>query len=361
MVLLTASYVEKECSRTQSEKSLTKGLEKNHLKKITHLYMNNKFISAIGDLSHCKNLKVIYLQNNALTKIENLDFAEKLTNLYLQHNNLTKIDNLGALRNLTKLCLGHNCISVVEGLENLDKLCELHIEKQRLLKGEFLIFEPRTLEALSTRLKLLNVTGTRLTSLRPISRIVRLEILEAKDNLLNDMEDLTESLSSMRMLRELFLQGNPVTQSYRYRESMIANSDSLVNLDGKHITEVSRQFMKKFKEEKQLRQNRRRTKMTLSDDITSSLKLPPAFERSVSRAIIQQHPGPRFTINVTSGSAGSQPQIFPAWKSTTAIAGTKSDNRITPRPFWRGTSRLNIKAPGQSMGTKDTLIFPTIF
>lgn len=172
MVLLTASYVEKECSRTQSVKSLTKGLEKNHLKKISHLYMNDKFISAIvsigilnsldrmfgmfltffhpqGDLSNCKNLRVIYLQNNALTRIENLDFAENLTNLYMQHNNLTKIDNLGALRNLTKLCLGHNCISVVEGLENLEKLCELHIEKQRLLKGEFLIFEPRTLEALS--------------------------------------------------------------------------------------------------------------------------------------------------------------------------------------------------------------------
>ena len=47
MVLLNAAYVEKECSKTQSVKSLTKSIEKNHLKKITHLYMNDKFISAI--------------------------------------------------------------------------------------------------------------------------------------------------------------------------------------------------------------------------------------------------------------------------------------------------------------------------
>lgn len=47
MVLLTAAYVEKECVKTQSQKSLTRGIEKNHLWKITHLYMQDKFIDAI--------------------------------------------------------------------------------------------------------------------------------------------------------------------------------------------------------------------------------------------------------------------------------------------------------------------------
>lgn len=173
MVLLTEAYVKEECSRTQSMKSLTKGIEKDHVKKITHLYMNDKFISAIvslrkskihehvksmyknvfdtrqGDLSNCRGLKVIYLQNNCISKIENLGFAENVVHLYLQHNDLKKLENLDSLRNLTKLCLGHNRISVVEGLENLEKLSELRIEKQKLAAGESLIFEPRTAHALS--------------------------------------------------------------------------------------------------------------------------------------------------------------------------------------------------------------------
>lgn len=45
--------------------------------------------------------------------------------------------------------LGSNSITVVEGLENLESLRELHIEKQSLPPGEKLLFEPRSLQALS--------------------------------------------------------------------------------------------------------------------------------------------------------------------------------------------------------------------
>lgn len=45
--------------------------------------------------------------------------------------------------------LGSNAISVVEGLENVENLAELHIENQNLPPGESLLFDPRTIEALS--------------------------------------------------------------------------------------------------------------------------------------------------------------------------------------------------------------------
>ena len=45
--------------------------------------------------------------------------------------------------------LGNNAISVVEGLENVQNLTELHIENQNLPPGESLLFDPRTMEALS--------------------------------------------------------------------------------------------------------------------------------------------------------------------------------------------------------------------
>ena len=51
--------------------------------------------------------------------------------------------------------LGSNSITVIEGLENLESLRELHIEKQDLPPGEKLLFEPRSLQALSVSIKLI--------------------------------------------------------------------------------------------------------------------------------------------------------------------------------------------------------------
>ena len=51
--------------------------------------------------------------------------------------------------------LGHNSITVVEGLENVESLTELHIENQSLPPGESLLFDPRTMEALSVCLFLI--------------------------------------------------------------------------------------------------------------------------------------------------------------------------------------------------------------
>ena len=149
-------------------------------------------------LSLCKNLSVLYLYDNSIKKIENLGFAVNLTHVYLQKNNITKIEGLQNLRRLTKLwvqlfrnvvmfihnwtdyqnwlvyldvmhfysekyfinymffsfCryLGHNQITVVEGLENLENLSELHVESQQLPVGEKLLFDPRSLKAISVNI-----------------------------------------------------------------------------------------------------------------------------------------------------------------------------------------------------------------
>lgn len=45
--------------------------------------------------------------------------------------------------------LNGNAITVVEGLEGLTNLTELHIANQRLPEGEKLLFDPRSLKAVS--------------------------------------------------------------------------------------------------------------------------------------------------------------------------------------------------------------------
>ncbi|XP_012286203.1 protein phosphatase 1 regulatory subunit 42 isoform X2 [Orussus abietinus] len=355
MVRLTTAYVERKCSQTQASKSLTKDIQKDHLKKITHLYMNEKYIRAIGDFSVCTNLKVIYLHNNCIAKIENLQFAVNLIHLYLQHNNIRKIENLNSLRNLKKLYLGYNYIKTVEALEELENLEELQIEKQKLLMGESLEFESNCANTLSGRLKILNISGNRITTLRDLNNFQNLEKLDARENLIDDMNDLLETTSSLPNIFELSLQGNPVTKRHQYRESLIGSSHHLKHLDGKLITEVSRQFMMRFKTEKLGRPTRRRLKMTLSDDITSSLNLPPAFKRSVSRAIVQS--GPKLSISVTSVTGELHPQYFPPWRSTPAVKSFKN-NRFTPRPFWRCTPKNKSQSPPAP--TTSTIILPPI-
>ncbi|XP_046812838.1 protein phosphatase 1 regulatory subunit 42-like isoform X4 [Vespa crabro] len=278
----------------------------------------------------------------------------------MQHNKIKKLENLDCLQNLRKFYVGYNCISVIEGLENAENLIELHVENQFLTIGETLCFEPRSVITLSKCLKKLNISNNKMTTLNDIENFNELEILEAKNNLLEDIEDLTQTISTLISLRELYMNGNPVVQKHRYKESLIANSNTLgwfiawflyllvnivvnitfcflyiVNLDGKNISDICRKFLQTFKE-KRFKQSIKKITVPLTDDIANSLNLPPAFKKSVSRAIFQ-HPGPKLSIAVISAMGELQPQSFPSWKTAAGINSLK-DNHITPRPFWRDTT-----------------------
>lgn len=141
----------------------------HYLKRLTHLYLEDRCIDEVGeDLSMCRNLTVLYLYDNQLLRIPTLHHNQHLTMLYLQNNDIHKIENLSPLTRLTKLYLGGNCITVIEGLDKLENLQELHIENQRMPPGEKLLFDPRTMRAISSSLQVLNIAGNNLDSIRDI-------------------------------------------------------------------------------------------------------------------------------------------------------------------------------------------------
>lgn len=76
-------------------------------------------------------------------------------------------------------------------------------------------------------MRILNVAGNNLSSLKPLNNFRSLQILNARSNAINDIEDLTDTIRRLGSLKEIFLQDNPVTLHYRYRENLIANSISL--------------------------------------------------------------------------------------------------------------------------------------
>ncbi|XP_034174367.1 protein phosphatase 1 regulatory subunit 42 [Osmia lignaria lignaria] len=358
MVKLTAEYVEKKCSQIQLNKSLSKKIKKDELYGLTHLRMNDMFISSIGNFTAFRNLKVIYLQNNNILKIENLNFASNLTHLYLQHNLISKIENLDYLEKLQTLYLGYNNIVVVEGLERLKNLSVLQIENQRLSTTESLCFDPRSIRTLSTCLKALNISNNKITSLKNIKELHELEVLEAKNNVINDIDDLTECISALGSLTNLSLQGNPVTQYHRYKENLIANNDTITTLDGKLVTDICRCFMKRFKVKKHLHHTQKSSTTRLDEDITSSLNLPPALKKSISRALFQ-YPHPKSFITISSAIGEMQSYTFPPWKSASG-ANAKRNGHITPRPFWNKTAKVKQPRVIQPLINSKTIELPLI-
>ncbi|XP_019618917.1 PREDICTED: dynein assembly factor 1, axonemal-like [Branchiostoma belcheri] len=198
-----------------------------YLRRLTHLYFQERHIDEIDDLSLCKNLSVLYLYDNRIARIQNLHFASNLTHLYLQNNLINKIENLSLLRRLEKLYLGNNEITVVEGLDKLENLKELHIENQRLPPGEKLLFDPRSIQALSAALCVLNVSGNSLEDLQDFRCLGGLNQFMAADNQLEDMKELAQVLSGWPSLWRLELVGNPLCRKAKYRDRVIVMSGSL--------------------------------------------------------------------------------------------------------------------------------------
>ncbi|XP_010884176.2 protein phosphatase 1 regulatory subunit 42 isoform X1 [Esox lucius] len=243
MVRLTTDLIAKSCNHFKHRRSSFP----QYLKKLTHLNFSNKNIEEIDDLSMCQNLTVLYLYDNNITRICNLGFASNLSHLYMQNNNISHIENLSGLKKLSKLYLGGNSITVLEGLEELVELEELHLEGQRLPCGEKLLFDPRTLLCLAECLTVLNINKNNIDEIRDLAVLKKLTHFFAAENQLQDMQELEEVLSQWPQLRRMDLSGNPVCCKPKYRDNLITVCLGLDELDGKEITELSRQFLINWK------------------------------------------------------------------------------------------------------------------
>ncbi|XP_025109809.1 protein phosphatase 1 regulatory subunit 42-like isoform X2 [Pomacea canaliculata] len=259
----TSGYAKKKRDETPQQ----------YVRRLTHLYLENRNISEVGEeLMLCRNLVVLYLYDNCLTDVPCLNHNCNLTHLYLQNNLISKIENLSALTKLSKLYLGGNCITVVEGLEKLQQLQELHVENQQLPAGEQLLFDPRSLNAVSKSLEVLNVSGNKLESLRDLEVLQGLTQLYASDNLLNDIKELSQLLPFWTKLWRLELVGNPLCHKSKYKDKIIIMGKNLGMLDGKEVTDTAKQFLCNWHATRET-QKKKREEFTRQGSFTGDL--PP--------------------------------------------------------------------------------------
>ncbi|XP_058446687.1 protein phosphatase 1 regulatory subunit 42-like [Malaya genurostris] len=248
-------------------KKLTKKASSN----LTHIYLNDKNITQITIIHPTKRILVLYLHNNQISRIEKLDAFLHLTHLYLQWNNIRKIENLDGLKHLKQLYLGYNKITRLENLGNLKKLEQIHIERQLLDGTTRFEFDEECVKALANHLKVLNVKKMRLTDLSPLEPLWKLEVLLASDNNFKSTDEITPAISALYSLRVLDLQGCLAQKDIHYREKVTAAAGHrLLLLDGKVISQSTRNFIKNFQTIKQEKKRRAEEKAKMSNSCKSS-------------------------------------------------------------------------------------------
>ncbi|OQR86184.1 hypothetical protein ACHHYP_10837 [Achlya hypogyna] len=235
----------------------------HYLKRLSHLTLTNKKLTAIAHLEPCKNLKVLYLYGNRIRCIENLGFATLLTQLHLQDNRIGRIEGLESLVNLEKLCLDGNHISRVEGLARCSKLQELYLSNQTYTDRESYAFDSASLAAMSDSLRVLTLANCGVRSPGSLVSLCRLEQLDLSRNAIDDMEDVFALVGGLRALKDLNLTNNHVNSTPKYRENTIIFSNaSLRVLDLKDIDAKQRAMMQShlaFKHKKRSEKPKPRT------------------------------------------------------------------------------------------------------
>ncbi|XP_052777238.1 protein phosphatase 1 regulatory subunit 42-like isoform X5 [Mya arenaria] len=343
----TSGYTKKKRDETMN----------HYLKRLTHLYLENKCIDEVGeDMSMCRNLSVLYLYDNQLTSIPALHHNQFLTMLYLQNNHISRVEGLQHLHRLTKLYLGGNSITVVEGLEKLEKLQELHLENQSLPPGEKLLFDPRSLKAISGSLKMLNISGNNLDSIRDLECLRQLSHFIAIDNNLNDMKELAHVFGQWYWLTRLDLMGNPLCHKAKYRDRVIVMAKQLDTLDGKQISETAKQFLKNWHANKETQKQKRmevlRRGETFLDDYRvgeAGGDLPPVRDPSGRTGTI---PGYMMPENIIKGLPRKQFDELLARTATLADQGFQRSAPVKAR-----SGLLRSKNPADITSTSHTDVY----
>ncbi|XP_074533977.1 uncharacterized protein lrriq1 [Halichoeres trimaculatus] len=250
-----------QCSQLQSLTLRRCGLRSlegiNQLPQLSYIDVQENEISFI-DCENLTSLRVLNLNHNKLTSIHGLTGAENLEALELSHNSITRIAGLESMKRLQKLSLDHNQLISTKGLKDVYTLLHLDCSHNHLLRVEGVescgllstldlransLTEPPALNnhVLLRDLRLddnsiwslqsladcwlpllqrLSAAQNRLTQLPSLSDAVSLSFLDLRFNCLSELQNVTESLETCLLLRELHLTGNPLQQEGGWRASL---------------------------------------------------------------------------------------------------------------------------------------------
>ncbi|CAF1030136.1 unnamed protein product [Rotaria sp. Silwood1] len=198
----------------------------DNLSYLLELDVSNNKIRKLFDFWPPCNLKEADFSFNLIEEIKNVDNFHYLQKLILDNNQISKIEGLKNCYRLQHLSLAHNRISQIEELDGLP-LKYLNLRSNQIRNIE-------NLDSLQY-LQQLNLSCNQLESLAGFpERLNFLEVLDLADNQLHNLSDI-DRLSEFRLLRDLNLRGNKITEIDDYRLSIIFKLQHLTILDRRKI------------------------------------------------------------------------------------------------------------------------------
>lgn len=279
-----------------------------------------------------KNLVKLYVRDNQVQSLQNIDSAPKLTHLYIINNDISELDSVARLPYIEKLYAGRNRIQVIEGLENMENLCELHIENQKLFPGEKMHLEPESLSALS-RLQVLNISNNKIDNIEFIRSLTNLNSLRCEDNHIHDLVQLTV-LKNCKKLQKVYLRGNPISKETRYRDHVIMNVWKISELDEREINQNEVDFIRNWNQFK------------LDQESKTNLQSSAAQNKThvyLSQADIE---------NIANGLPSGYAHI------SELIKKRNQETRIEPEPSLSEPSVKKTIFPLQSRSLRDSRLTP---
>ncbi|CAF1335608.1 unnamed protein product [Rotaria sordida] len=198
----------------------------DNLSYLLELDVSNNKIRKLFDFWPPCNLKEADFSFNLIEQIKNVDNFHYLQKLILDNNQISKIEGLKNCYRLQHLSLAHNRISQIEELDGLP-LKYLNLRSNQIRNVE-------NLDSLQY-LQQLNLSCNQIDSLAGFpERLNFLEVLDLADNQLHNLADI-DRLSEYRLLRDLNLRGNKITEIDDYRLSIIFKLQHLTILDRRKI------------------------------------------------------------------------------------------------------------------------------
>ncbi|XP_011688014.1 PREDICTED: leucine-rich repeat-containing protein 49 isoform X1 [Wasmannia auropunctata] len=211
------------------------------------------FPNVIGE----SKLRLMSLQHNLLTKIESSNFSQltKLVFLDLYDNQIEKVCDFDLLENLRVLLLGKNRIRKIEGLKQLLKLevLDLHGNQIQQITGLENLSSVKVLNLAGNNIKTigcndfqglislkeLNLRRNKLKKLLGFDGTPQLQKLYLSNNDIHKIEDMS-SLAKALQIKEITIDGNPVTLNTDYISFLVSYLPNLQLLSTMQISEQIR-------------------------------------------------------------------------------------------------------------------------
>ncbi|XP_027179757.1 uncharacterized protein LOC113778516 isoform X1 [Coffea eugenioides] len=213
---------------TLTQKALSDVSCLGDFKSLERLDLGFNNLTSVEALGKCVNLKWLSVVQNKLQSLKGIEGLTKLTVLNAGKNKLKTMDDVRSLVSMRALILNDNEISSISKLDQMKELNTLVLSRNPVSKIGDSLVKTKSLTKLSLSNCRLQTIGSSLTSCTELKELrlahneiktlpvelshnSKLQNLDVGNNLITNWSDL-KVLSSLANLRNLNLQGNPISE-----------------------------------------------------------------------------------------------------------------------------------------------------